>query len=229
MKIRTLGTVRHALATSGLVAAAFVLSGCATGYEPMGTRGGYREIRVTDRSYIVEFAGNDLTSKEIVWNFWVYRCAELTRERGFAYFAVEPKGPAAQGSSGSFNLTAGESVSASDDWTELKGGGSAPIFIYSASPGYGPTTRWHSKGTIVMFRTSTEPGARLALNASAVIASLTKFMRDPVQTNALTPDDIVRVAMAAPSPPPDLRESAVPLPEGGVGGVQMKDLSGLLR
>src|SRR5689334_4498131 len=79
--------VRHTVLATLVALAA---TGCATGYGARGLTGGYSDSRVDDTHYLVTFNGNGHASKERVWNFWFYRCAELTTERGFAYFDIEP-------------------------------------------------------------------------------------------------------------------------------------------
>ncbi|WP_448555021.1 CC0125/CC1285 family lipoprotein [Thalassotalea montiporae] len=68
----------------------FIISGCATTYGPNGMTGGYKEEMVDDSSYIVSFFGNGYTSEQEVWNFWIYRCAELTVEKGYKLFSLKP-------------------------------------------------------------------------------------------------------------------------------------------
>jgi hypothetical protein len=66
------------------------LASCATAYQKSGLTGGYGETKIDDGHYVVYFNGNGYTNKDRVWYFWVYRCAQLTMEKGFAYFSIEP-------------------------------------------------------------------------------------------------------------------------------------------
>ena len=61
---------------------------CATSYGPNGVFGGYSETKVDNNTYIVSFKANSYTSQERVWYFWLFRCAELTREKGSDYFTI---------------------------------------------------------------------------------------------------------------------------------------------
>lgn len=70
------------------VLAALALSGCATGYSSKGLTGGFSETRLGERSYQVRFEGNGLASQERVSSFLLRRCAELTLENGFRWFAL---------------------------------------------------------------------------------------------------------------------------------------------
>lgn len=74
-----------------LITAYFLLlTSCATPYGPRSTMGGYTEEQIDKDSYIVSFYGNGNSSEERVWNFWIYRCAELTKIKGYNYFTIIP-------------------------------------------------------------------------------------------------------------------------------------------
>jgi len=64
------------------------LTNCSTSYQPKGTLGGYSEEKILDNLYRVEFAGNRHSKPEKIQNYLLYRCAELTQEMGFTYFAI---------------------------------------------------------------------------------------------------------------------------------------------
>jgi len=64
------------------------LSNCSTPYQPKGTLGGYSEEKILDDLYRVEFEGNQHSKPEIVQNYLLYRCAELTKEMNYDYFAI---------------------------------------------------------------------------------------------------------------------------------------------
>jgi hypothetical protein len=61
---------------------------CSTPYQPKGSLGGYSEEKITSNMYKVKFRGNQHTKIETVQNYLLYRCAELTKEKGFNYFTV---------------------------------------------------------------------------------------------------------------------------------------------
>ena len=50
--------------------------------------GGYSEEKILSNMYKVEFEGNQHSKPEMVQNYLMYRCAELTKENGFEYFAI---------------------------------------------------------------------------------------------------------------------------------------------
>jgi len=69
------------------VASIALLAGCASPYGPHGATGGYKDTKIDDSTYLVRFDGNGNTPREKVWNYWIYRCAELTVTNGYQYFA----------------------------------------------------------------------------------------------------------------------------------------------
>ena len=50
--------------------------------------GGYSEEKILDNLYRVEFEGNQHSKPEKIQNYLMYRCAELTQEMGYEYFAI---------------------------------------------------------------------------------------------------------------------------------------------
>jgi hypothetical protein len=87
----------RAVGVAVLFAMAILTTGCATGYGPKGMSGGYEDKQIDGNTYRVSFFGNGHTSGNTVWNYWIYRCAELTREKGFELFSLisEKKGRSA--------------------------------------------------------------------------------------------------------------------------------------
>jgi hypothetical protein len=71
-----------------LVAAAATLVSCATPYQPQGFTGGSDVKELRPDVYRVSFGGNGYTSRESVQVYWLYRCAELAIEKGFAGFEI---------------------------------------------------------------------------------------------------------------------------------------------
>lgn len=71
-----------------------LLAACATPtpYQPAtGTssyRPGYSDTRIEEGRYRLSFAGNDLTSRETVENYMLYRAAELTLADGYDWFEI---------------------------------------------------------------------------------------------------------------------------------------------
>lgn len=87
-------SVRPLLA--GLVAVAAALGGCttATPYQPYraetagGVHGGYSDQRLAPDRYLVKFHGNELTSRDRVEGYLLYRAAELALQRDYDWFLM---------------------------------------------------------------------------------------------------------------------------------------------
>jgi hypothetical protein len=66
----------------------------ATPYQPYrpemagGVHGGYSEQRLAPDRYIVKFHGNELTSRDRVEGYLLYRAAEVTTQNGYDWFTV---------------------------------------------------------------------------------------------------------------------------------------------
>lgn len=79
-----------------LAAAGLVLTACATPtpYGPADVTSGaryhpgYSETRLEENRYRLSFAGNDITPRETVENYMLYRAAELTLSDGYDWFEV---------------------------------------------------------------------------------------------------------------------------------------------
>jgi hypothetical protein len=84
-----------------LTAAAMILSAAALGscttatpYQPYrpesasGVHGGYSEQQLAPDRYLVRFHGNELTSRDRVEGYMLYRAAELTVQSGFDSFEI---------------------------------------------------------------------------------------------------------------------------------------------
>jgi hypothetical protein len=84
----------NAVAFAAALAAAVSLAGCttATPYQPdvAGQRvtGGYSEEATGEGRYNVTFSGNNLTSRDRVEGYLLYRAAELTLRDGYDWFVI---------------------------------------------------------------------------------------------------------------------------------------------
>ncbi|MEZ2299656.1 hypothetical protein [Variovorax sp. RCC_210] len=212
-----------------LLALSVSMAACTTVYQPKGATGGYTDTRITANTYIVEFSGNGNTSKDQVWNYWIYRCADLTQQKGFTYFTVMPKdtaqAPADIGAQPRFAVAAGDAQPL--EWTEAKGGGGGGGYVYV--PGSVVTiTTWTSRATVMMFNDLSEPGARFALRAKAVTEALAPFIASQGRSGAMTVAELAKRAVPLKPNPTDLQPPAVPWSGGNAGRVDMNDLRGLI-
>lgn len=76
------------------IAAATTLGACAssgpTPYQPAGANysRGYTETKLEDTRYRISFKGNQLTERETVENYMLFRAAELTLQSGYDTFTI---------------------------------------------------------------------------------------------------------------------------------------------
>ena len=73
---------------ASVVTVILIFINCSTPYQPKGALGGYSEERMLDNMYRVEYQGNQHSKPEKIQNYLMYRCAELTQEKGYEYFAI---------------------------------------------------------------------------------------------------------------------------------------------
>ena len=71
-----------------IIIVSLLLSGCASTYGPRNSMGGYEEEKLGKNMMKVSFYGNQHTSKEMITQRLLYRCAEVTQESGFDTFVV---------------------------------------------------------------------------------------------------------------------------------------------
>ena len=88
---------RHILRAAAAVALLASAAGCTTTptpYQPYrpeaaaGVHGGYSEQRLAPDRYRVRFHGNELTSRDRVEGYLLYRSAELTVQNGYDSFVI---------------------------------------------------------------------------------------------------------------------------------------------
>ena len=80
----------------GPIALGLLVAACttATPYQPYraefvgGVHGGYSDKQLAPDRYVVRFHGNELTSRDRVEGYMLYRAAELTLEHGYDWFLV---------------------------------------------------------------------------------------------------------------------------------------------
>ncbi|EIL91270.1 CC0125/CC1285 family lipoprotein [Rhodanobacter spathiphylli] len=215
-----------------LMAALLMLHGCATAYGKRGITGGYSEQKVDSSHYVVEFDGNGYASKDRVWYFWIYRCAELTRSNGYTYFSLEAddhlhnSGYAPDGDVGGRLVPA---VLTDQDDGRLVEVGGAGGYIYI--PGQTITT-WHSRAMVSMYGDKL-PERTVLMKARSVLDLLVDYIRSDGKSDpparefiidqaayALAPDKAIvnlhQYKMAHPSQPrkvpPFLRAPGQPAP-----------------
>ncbi|MBW8880903.1 MAG: hypothetical protein JF615_05575 [Asticcacaulis sp.] len=94
--------MKKILLTAVAVGALTLVSACATPtpYAPADMtssssyRPGYYEVKLEEGRYRLTFAGNDITSRDTVETYLLYRAAELTANDGYDWFEVVNRGTA---------------------------------------------------------------------------------------------------------------------------------------
>jgi hypothetical protein len=172
--------------------------GCSTPspYAANGVTGGYQEAKIEDNKYQVSFQGNGFTSRDMVWNYWMHRCAELTKEKGFTAFAIML--PPKTGSvspplayEGAPTVAMFNPVEAPEK-TLTKSAG-APIYIYT--PGTTTTvTRYRAGGLISMFSSPFPSEEKLLLSASSILESLGPYVKSQGKETPPTREQILEKA-----------------------------------
>lgn len=208
-----MGGKRTVLLSIGLLAVVIgLLAGCATvtPYQPHSWTGGYKERLVGPNRWYVEFFGNGHTNRDTVTAYWLYRCAELTQEKGFDYFLFVSKTP-----------PPGAALEPADEegTTVLarSRGGSVPIYTYI--PGHTITT-WSARGVIEMRKgepSREEPRAHVA---KEVLTHLGPAVRQAMAagSNVTLPGDYSATSEERQAGPQ----------QGGGGAVKLDDLDALL-
>jgi hypothetical protein len=174
-----------------------VLAGCATAYQQRGFTGGYSETKVDDNHYIVLFDGNGKTSKDRVWYFWVYRCAQLTQEKGYAYFTLSTvqssmNHTAFDPDNGGHAYAAVLIGDANGHVIDVHGGGGGG-FVYVPGGG-GMITSWHSKAVVTMYTPIGVPQKTFVIRAQSVMDALADYIRS---NGTSTPPDRMALADAS--------------------------------
>ena len=83
---------------AAMMGGALALTGCVGGstpYQPFSSanriQGGYSDAQIAEGLHRVSFAGNQLTSREQVESYLLFRSAELSLEKGYDWFAIEDR------------------------------------------------------------------------------------------------------------------------------------------
>lgn len=179
-----------------VLAAAALLSSCATPYQSKGPQGGYHETRITEGEYAVVFNGNQNTSRNRVYFFWVYRCAELTLQQGYSLYVVHPK------QSNAWNPTGGEArmqpalytADSAGELIKTRGGGTTMIFVPGVSGAY---KLWTYTGTINMYRNPLPEDVLWAVDAQQTVNLLKPYVTSNGNTKPPSIDDLFRKAFVA--------------------------------
>lgn len=161
-----------------LLSIASLLGACATQYGQQGFTGGYTDEKIDDTHYRVKFHGNGYASSDRVWAFWMYRCAELTVEKGHTHFSLQKPAEPSQVSwhldkpaaPGMRHATYRPDEGGQGGMIKTAG---APIFIYV--PGQTITT-YSSDAVVGLHRTPLPEGVAV-LHAQTVLELLNPYVK----------------------------------------------------
>jgi hypothetical protein len=173
-----------------LMGAVLASTSCATGYGAKGLTGGYSDLKIDETHYRVKFDGNGYASKDRVWGFWMYRCAELTREKGYAYFSIQRPGETvgrAQPAPGIRSAAYVEEAGAGR-FVQTRSGGYSYVPIYV--PG-GTSTSWHSDAVVAMFKDPL-PEDVWVLRADLVLEQLSAYVKANGEGVKVDREDVFR-------------------------------------
>jgi hypothetical protein len=158
------------------IAALPLLAACAspTPYAPLADRYGYAEQQIEDNRYRVTFTGNNVTVKETVENYLLYRAAELTRTRGYDYFELTDRDTDKSTRYLSNYTTFGHFRSRHNRFG----------LSHSAGPGFvtgttRPITEYEATATILLFRGDKPADKAQAYDARDVLQRLGPRIRRP--------------------------------------------------
>ena len=158
------------------IAVGFVLSGCATPYGRNILVGGYSDKKIDDSTYVVSFNGNGYATQDRVWYFWIYRCAELTVEKGYANFTLQPNEKASSvRQEGEGMMPAIYQPDRAGGLLQVKSGG-APVYHYYYVPGTTITT-WNSNAIVHMFHDPPPVDQLWAFSAKHVLDQLNPYVK----------------------------------------------------
>ncbi len=176
------------------LAVGFALSSCQGGYSPQLISGhgvGYSDTQIDDNTFEVRFDGNGAMDSNTVWAYWIYRCAQLTHEKGHLYFTMVAPADVGWAPTGmrfaSFDASEGAHL------IKVKGGGGHSVTTYSYLPG-GSFTTWHSKSMIQMFDETPPNGVIFALDAATVMSRLDSTIQHPARVPDSTKADLLQKA-----------------------------------
>jgi hypothetical protein len=166
------------------------LGACTTAYGPQSFTGGYKERKVSDNAHVVSFFGNGNTSEQQVWNYWIYRCAELTNANGYAFFELTPSAEHAGITDDKEGLVRFEMLPVPGEETSQ---GFKPVYYY-----YTTVTTYSSKALVKMFNQPIPDDAGVLLDAKVVMDMLSPYVKAKARVKPPERKDLfVRAAVEA--------------------------------
>lgn len=190
-----------------------LLAACVTAYQPLGATGGYKDEKLAEDTYRVSFFGNGNTPRPVVLKYFLYRCAELTVERGYEYFEI-------------YNAKRMPPRRSLRDDPFLKVRTPAPVPTFTYLPG--PTiTRWSATGVIRMYPKDIMSNASELFAAREVLGLLGAEVRSGNPSSHI-PARLRRIEGEFPAAPADAARPSPASPPATGGPVHLDDLKDLM-
>jgi hypothetical protein len=181
---------------------ATMLASCASTYHKNAPFiGGYGETKIDDSHYVVYYNGNNKNSKDHVADFWLYRCAQLTVEKGFTYFSIEPITSNMNNTGfipdqGGHAYAAVLAGNADGQMIDVHGGGGGGGMIFV--PG-GTIVIWRSRAVVAMYG-DTPPRGKALLRAQSVLDVLADYIATNGSSTPPDHDTILQQSVYAVAP-----------------------------
>jgi hypothetical protein len=195
--------MKRLFAAAAAASAALALAGCetATPYQPLGApgthaSGGYSDQQIEANRWTVSFSGNDLTSRQTVERYLLYRAAELTQQQGYDWFTTVDRNTERKSDYVGFDdpLYAGWGGYWGPRWGLFRRGYGWGYGYGGFGPGFGPglggwggsvdlqqVSRYTATAEIIMGRGPKPPEDRRAFTAQAVLEHLRGAIQYPGQ------------------------------------------------
>ena len=183
---------------AAVASAALVLS-CATPYQTQSwlnlTGGGFKEKRINDSAFLIEFVANGFTSKDRIFYYMLYRCAELTVQNGYDLFMLSSRAPSTKTSSRGADLMPAvlHSGQRSGHLIKVRGGGGAPVMIYGGSQAVWSAT----DAVVLMFHNPLPDSVLFSLDARTVLADLADYVKSGGSHHPPAQDEVLHHAFVA--------------------------------
>lgn len=184
-----------------MLAMTLLVASCATPYGQRGWAGGYSDEKIDETHYRVTFDGNGKASADRVWAFWLYRCAELTTQKGYTHFTLrKPDEPLARWDNldpAPSSLRPAAYRAGADEAALLKTrSAGAPVFIYT--PGATVTT-YHSDA-VVGFHRDPLPEGLVVFKAQVMLDELGPYVKSDGQTPLVDRMELLKKAATMKRP-----------------------------
>ena len=175
------------------VAVSFCVVACATPYHRKtsgDSTGGYDELRFDDGIYAVGFDGNNEASKSKVWAYWIYRCAELTREQGYELFRVATAQPKQHlGTLGLNSLFRFSSLHLNRNYRgRFIKTSTIPIVIPNRF------VSWHAYGIVTMYHEPLPAKVPMAMRAQPILDRLEAYVNSSGMLVAPTRQQLLKIS-----------------------------------